>query len=247
MKSKKSMGINKENGSFEEQLIKYRPALLFKFNAVGDLLTINEPTEPYSYKPPILYACWAKSVFVFKMRADLPKSWQNKINNRLLQTDSFNTLEEIKVALIALTGELGVSVHLKSGPAFYIPREPVAASDVIEVHQGNREVLQPNDQYTYQHIDHLQPCNAKIINGKAVAICRTVRRYLSLVEAGVDTIEAYRNRGFGAQAVASWAAKAWSEGLIPCYSTASENKASLALASKMKMIQYATDISISLH
>lgn len=227
------MEINKENGSFEEQLIKYRPDLLFKLNAIGDLLTINKPTEPYSYKPPILYACWGKGVFVFKMRADLPKSWQNKINSRLLQTDGFNTLhfEEIKVALIELTDELGISVHIKSGPAFYIPREPVAESDIIEVHQGNREVLQPNYQYTYQYIDHLQPCNAKIINGKAVAICRTVRRYLSLVEAGVDTIEAYRNRGFGAEAVASWASKAWSEGLIPCYSTASENKAYLALAS----------------
>ena len=57
------MEINKENGSFEEQLIKYRPDLLFKFNAIGELLTINEPTEPYSYKPPILYACWGKGVF----------------------------------------------------------------------------------------------------------------------------------------------------------------------------------------
>jgi len=40
------MEINKENGCFEEQLIKYRPDLLFKFNAIGELLTINEPTEP---------------------------------------------------------------------------------------------------------------------------------------------------------------------------------------------------------
>ena len=107
-----------------------------------------------------------------------------------------NLLSHIVIShqFLMLAGEKG---YLKSGLAFYIPQEQVAESDIIEVHQGNREVLQPNYQYTYQHIDHLQPCNAKIINGKAVVICRTVRRYLSLVEAGVDTIEAYRNRGFG--------------------------------------------------
>jgi len=123
---------------------------------------------------------------------------------------------------------------------------PATTSDVFEITQWNKEVLEPHFGYTYKHLDRLQPCLAKVIDNKAVAICRTVRRSSLGLEGGVDTTLEYRKRGFGAQTVASWATKVWSLGFIPCYSTQWENKASLALARKLGMIQYATDINVSL-
>jgi GNAT superfamily N-acetyltransferase len=118
---------------------------------------------------------------------------------------------------------------------------------VVEVRRENCSVLEPGFNYTREHIEDIQPCLAKIIQGRAVALCRTVRRTAFALEAGVDTIPEFRGKGFGKATVMAWASQVWSEGLVPCYSTQSGNEASLALASKAGMIQYAVDIIVVDH
>ncbi|MCX5975874.1 MAG: GNAT family N-acetyltransferase [Coprothermobacterota bacterium] len=232
----------------EEQLISERHNLLFKTNAAGELIGANEPAEADTEPAPAIYVCYAKGRFLLKHRAGAPESWINNLKEVLSRVDGTAEVPHAEIRALICKSALGhVDIaEIESGPAFYISQMPATTSGVFEINQWNREVLEPHFGYTHRHLDQLQPCIAKVIDDKAVAICRTVRRSSLGLEGGVDTTLEFRKRGFGAQTVAFWAARVWSGGLIPCYSTSWRNKASLALARKLGMIQYATDILVSL-
>ena len=245
------MVIGKAMGDFiltsEEitnKLVKARPDLLFRSDAQGFLVGINEPETDQA---PVLHVCIGSGQVVFRHRAGLPEEWLRNITSRIEHVDANDELSinELASALRHAACELGDAVQIESGPAFYIPRNALEIADVIEVSQENCAVLDAHFEYTREHIEDLQPCTARMIDGKAVAICRTVRKGEYALECGVDTVPQYRMKGFGSQTVIAWANKVWAEGLVPCYSTQWENKASLAMAGKLGMIRYATDFSIA--
>ncbi|MCX5971910.1 MAG: hypothetical protein NTV14_10500 [Coprothermobacterota bacterium] len=232
----------------EEKLISKRHNLLFKTNAASELIGTNEPVEADTEPAPAIYVCYAKGRFLLKHGTGVPESWIKNLKDILSRVNGTANVPHTEVEALIRKSALGhVEIaEIESGPAFYISQMPATTSDVFEITQWNREVLEPHFGYTHGHLDQLQPCIAKVIDDKAVAICRTVRRSSLGLEGGVDTILEFRKRGFGAETVAFWAAKVWALGLIPCYSTQWENNASLALARKLAMIQYATDINVSL-
>jgi predicted GNAT family acetyltransferase len=63
-------------------------------------------------------------------------------------------------------------------------------------------------------------------------------------EAGVETREQYRGRGYGSIAVVAWAAAVRQGGRMPLYSAEWENIASRALASRIGLICYAEDVHL---
>ena len=232
----------------EEQLISERHNLLFRTNAAGELIGANEPAEADTQPAPAIYICYAKGRFLLKHGVGVHESWIKHLKEVLRRLDGIVVVPYTEIeALIRKSALNHVEIaEIEIGSAFYIPQTPATTSDVFEITQWNRDVLEPHFGYTHRHLDQLQPCIAKAIGDKAVAICRTVRRSSFGLEGGVDTVSEFRKRGFGTETVAFWASKVWALGLIPCYSTQWENKASLALARKLAMIQYATDISVSL-
>jgi predicted GNAT family acetyltransferase len=64
-------------------------------------------------------------------------------------------------------------------------------------------------------------------------------------EAGVETPKQFRGRGYGGQVVAAWASAVRSLGCIPLYSTSWQNVASQAVAHKLGLVQYGTDLHIT--
>jgi predicted GNAT family acetyltransferase len=115
---------------------------------------------------------------------------------------------------------------------------------VTFIDASSRDVLARHFPHTHAHLDALAPCAAHVIDGHAVAICRAVRRSRIALEAGVDTIEAFRGRGFGAAVVAAWAERVWQDGRVPCYATDFSNAASLALARRLDMMRIGTEATI---
>jgi RimJ/RimL family protein N-acetyltransferase len=210
------------------------------------LLGINEPGQLENDQAPILYICWAPTALLIQHRAGLPEPWLSELRkqlNRLSLDDKlqFGTIETI-LQVAALT--LGSRSRIEHGPAFYIPKTEDRRTDVAEITAANRDCLQLHFSYTAANLEFLQPCMAKIVDGTAVAICRTVRRTAFALECGVHTLEEYRNRGFGLELVHAWAKSVQAAGLIPCYSTQHDNKASLALAARLGSVRYATDIAL---
>ena len=84
------------------------------------------------------------------------------------------------------------------------------------------------------------PVMSVVVDGYPVSICCSARRSTEAAEAGLDTAEAYRGRGFGPRVAAAWARAIRAEGLTPLYSTLWMNTASLAVANKLELISFAS-------
>ena len=85
---------------------------------------------------------------------------------------------------------------------------------------------------------------AIVEDGHPVSICFCARRSEVAAEAGVETVERYRGKGFGSRVTAAWALAIRASGRIPLYSTSWTNHASLAVARKLSLIPYAGSWSL---
>ncbi|MCP5058918.1 MAG: GNAT family N-acetyltransferase [bacterium] len=95
-----------------------------------------------------------------------------------------------------------------------------------------------------------EPCVAATEQGQIVAACYAATAASpdheskgGAVEAGVDTLPDRRRHGLAASLVLAWAREVRRRGGIPLYSTAWDNRASRALAGKLGLIPYASDLS----
>ena len=94
---------------------------------------------------------------------------------------------------------------------------------------------------TVPSLPDIRPCVAVVRGGAAVALCHSSRRSGVAAEAGVETLSAFRGRGYGAAVVAAWARAVRRESLLPLYSTSWDNAASRALARRLGLVPYAED------
>ena len=78
-----------------------------------------------------------------------------------------------------------------------------------------------------------------------VSICFCARSSDIATEAGVETAEAFRGRGFAPRVTTAWALAIPASGRIPLYSTSWTNSASLAVARTLGLMVYASSWSLS--
>ena len=90
-----------------------------------------------------------------------------------------------------------------------------------------------------------RPYVAAIEDARAVSTCQSVRLSSKAHEAGVDTLEAYRRRGFATAAVTGWALAVRALNLIPLYSTSWDNVASQSVARRLDLVQYCVDYHVT--
>jgi GNAT acetyltransferase len=89
------------------------------------------------------------------------------------------------------------------------------------------------------------PVMAIVEDGFPVSICFCARTSTIAAEAGLETAEAYRGRGYGTRVTAAWALAIRAAGRVPLHSTAWTNHASLAVARKLGLAAYACSWGLS--
>jgi len=132
-----------------------------------------------------------------------------------------------------------------TGPAFRFPREIRTAGSVVSVTRANAAVLEPLFSDWLEDLGRDPPFVAVLRDGKAVSICCSVRVTDQAHEAGVETHPDFRGRGYAAEAAAAWAGRVRETGAIPLYSTSWINTASLAVAKKLGLVQFAEDLHMT--
>lgn len=135
--------------------------------------------------------------------------------------------------------------RVSSGPAFAFP-------DHIDRSTGIKEI---DDERLLLH--HFRgwvpgeiaagraPVMAIVEDGHPVSVCFCARRTCEAAEAGLETAEPYRGRGYGARVTAAWALAVRASGRIPIYSTSWDNAASLAVARRLGLAPCTSDWSLT--
>jgi hypothetical protein len=138
--------------------------------------------------------------------------------------------------------------NVSRGPAFRIDdTDPQLATSATRITAANAALLTGAFAWLHKHpaayLDF--PAAGVIADGQFVSICFCARQTLTTAEAGLDTLPAYRGRGYGVAAAACWAGLVQAEGRTALYSTEWDNDASLAVARKLNARLYGEDISIN--
>ncbi len=135
--------------------------------------------------------------------------------------------------------------RIRSGPAFAFPE---ALPDV-----GHVDVITDEAELSHHFAGWLpgeiaagrSPVLAiRDDEGYPISICFCARRSSTAAEAGIETAAAFRGRGYSPRVALSWARHVRALELVPMYSTDWSNAASLAVARKLRLIQFATDFNV---
>lgn len=132
-----------------------------------------------------------------------------------------------------------------TGPAFNFPETLTDCPDAVPIDSSNSVLLRDFFGGWIEDVDTCRPMFAVIVDGRAVALCASVRRTTAAHEAGVETAAPYRGAGFGGRAVSAWASSVRAMARVPLYSTSWNNDASRAVARKLGLIQFGNDLHIT--
>ncbi|HJR33851.1 MAG TPA: GNAT family N-acetyltransferase [Gemmatimonadales bacterium] len=215
---------------------------LFTRDSAGRLLRVNEPD---GNPAPRFFLGRTPEGNEWRFRADLPGHLVAALETACRDE---NPGPELLVppygakryeALLAPSAPI---VHRWAGPAFCFVGElppPVAA---IPVTEANLDLLRPHLEDWCPDALLRQPALMVLDEGRAVSLCCSVRQSPLAHEAGVETAPAFRGRGYATRAATAWAVAVRRLGRLPLYSTSWQNAASRALAGRLGLERYGTDL-----
>lgn len=221
----------------------------FVLNEAGRIISNREPAAT---RGPVFILVRGLNSCAWAVRADVPTDVASELD-RLARAESpasdFWQSPEHADHYVSLLGDkIGQLTDSKfresDGPAFGFPDSLDQPGDVIVV--DDERLLERNFRgwIPGELKAGGSPLLAIVADGHPVSVCFCARRSDIAAEAGVETAESYRGRGFAPRVTAAWAAAIRASGRIPLYSTSWTNHASLAVARKLKLVPYASSWSL---
>jgi RimJ/RimL family protein N-acetyltransferase len=224
---------------------------LYRHDARDRLLAVNEPGDPRpdDPPPPRLYVGHTREGCIWRFRQDLPESLVAELESLLARAPVAADLSQpprYLEALQAMLEQHGPLTGTWSGPAWRFPDEISASEhEVIPVTTANDELVRLlSPVLAADDLPSRQPCLAIVDDGRLASLCFSARNTPTAAEAGVETLEEFRGRGYAPAVVAAWARAVRREGRIPLYSTSWENRASRSVARKLGLVLYGADFSL---
>jgi len=225
-------------------LMETQVEVLFRLDAAGRLRHVNEPEQP---EAPRFFLGRTRDGNVWRYRYDLPIELARDLD-RIVAVEPVATAFDggspaIADKVIALLRMLAPVRDVWRGLAYAFPdtESILHLRPAVAVTARNAALLQGDFTRLRASLDAIQPCLAVVKDGMAVSVCHAVRRSGRAAEAGLETLEAYRGKGYAAAATAAWAAVVHGMGLRPLYSTSWDNKASQGVARRLGLVQYGED------
>lgn len=229
----------------ELALMARQAATLYRLDREGRLLAVNEAGEPPA---PRLFIgrTWERNLW--HTRHDLPEELSGAIDALIAREpppvnlrDPLRCDGEVRALLEAHAPITGVWF----GPAWWCPPQVAARQPLATARLTEPTALQRHFPGWARDFATSQPCVAVLDDDDAVAVCCSSRVSSVAAEAGANTLEGYRRRGYAAAAVAGWAEAVREDGRIPLYSTSWENVASQGVARALGLIPYGADLSFA--
>ena len=232
------------SGSTSSELMRLHVEALFTHDAAGDLVRVNEPGGAPA---PRFFLGRTADGDVLRFRGDVGRDTRRAL--------------EIAAAESAARGDAGLGpvdatpfeailaraaavLRTETGPAFAFPERIAEPEGTVLVSAANAALLEPLMRQWLPDVEHSRPLLALVVEGRAVAVCGSVRRTESAHEAGIETAAAHRGRGYAPRVAAAWARAVRAEGRVPLYSTSWTNAASRAVAGRVGLVQFGSDLHV---
>jgi RimJ/RimL family protein N-acetyltransferase len=212
----------------------------FRLDGAG---RITSTREPGASRGPLFLLVRSATRSVWAVRAKVSENVARELDRLAREEPPAPDLRSAPVHAARYSSL--VAGRIESGPAFEFPRD-IARPDEVVVVEDERLLEHHFRGWVPGEIAAgRSPVFAVIENGAPVSLCFCARTSHVAAEAGVETAEVFRGRGFAPRVTAAWALSIRATGRVPLYSTSWTNTASLAVARKLGLVAYASHWSLS--
>jgi hypothetical protein len=215
---------------------------------------IASTLEPGATRGPLFSLVRSENDCVWAVRADVPPDIADELDALARQEPpalDFRTAPVHADRYMSIlrnriwSRRQSASIRQEAGPAFTFPDSLAQPDDVVIV-EDERQLDHNFQGWVAGEIAAGRgPVMAIVKDGYPVSICFCARSSDVAAEAGLETAEAFRGRGFGPRVTAAWALAIRASGRIPLYSTSWANEPSLKVACKLGLEAYASGWSVS--
>jgi len=225
-------------------LMEFHVDALFTHDRNLRLRTINEPWPGSAAAPRFFLGRTIEGTVICRFRYDIPEMLTEQLKELCADepiVEDFQTKpKHFEEYMSLLQGE-----RFTMGPCFLVPSAVVPTMQVVSLARENiKEYSLGGFEWLISEIDYAKPCMALVHEGRVVSICRSVRITSRAHEAGLETLEMFRGRGYAEAVVAGWAMAVRKAGGFPLYSTSWENLASRSVARKADLFFYGVNFTI---
>ena len=231
----------------DRQLLELQADALFTHDERGRIGYVNEPGGD---RAPRFFFGRTREGNFWRCRDDLAEGVVRQLDRLAAAEPVHGDLRAAPHNLAAFLATLHTGREIPStgsGPAYRFPDAIPATSNVTRITRANLHLLRrmaEDLEAVAREFAGREPHLAVVEDGGAVSLCFSSRLTPRAAEAGVETLAAYRGRGYAPAVVVAWAHAVRATGRIPLYSTGWDNLASQAVARKLGLVQYGADLSI---
>lgn len=230
------------------ELMDIHARALFTHSAESRLLFVNEPDNAAT-PAPRLFLGRTRGGNVWRLRADVPDKLRKELDALCADEPQANVEfsgppRHVETFVRLLESDAPV-LNVSNGLAYRFTEYETPSGRIVAVTGDNPDVLRGGFEKLIEELSAWQPFVALVKGGRAVSVCRSARITPEAHEAGVETLPEFRRKGYAKDVVAEWARRVRAAGAIPLYSTSRENKASQAVARKLRLACYGADFQIT--
>ncbi|MCP1307007.1 kasugamycin N-acetyltransferase AAC(2')-IIb [Paenibacillus tyrfis] len=227
------------------ELMEMHVEAMFTHDRNMRLRTINEPWPGEPSAPRFFLGRTIEGSALCRFRYDVPDTLARQLEalcaDEPIVRDFQTNPKHFEAYMNLLQSE-----RFTMGPCYLIPDTTVPTMEVVSVTRENMtELLRGGFEWLISEIDYAQPCIALVRDARAVSICRSVRITSRAHEAGLETLDGFRGRGYAASVVAGWAMVVRNMECIPLYSTLCDNLSSQNVARKTGLSFYGVNFTIA--
>jgi hypothetical protein len=218
---------------------------LFTHDAGSRLLFVNEPDNAAA-PAPRLFLSRTRAGNAWRFRSDLPGALCDELDALCADEPPVSAGEPPRhlETYVRLLEEHAPVLEVSNGLAYKFTEYETPSKRLLAVTEDNAEVLGGGFEKLLEELPTWQPFVALVEGNRPVSVCRSARITAEAHEAGVETLPDFRGRGYAKEVVAGWARLVLAAGAIPLYSTDWGNKASQAVARKLRLKCYGADFQV---
>lgn len=226
----------------EKELLQCHLQTMFVFGGDGTMLLQNEPWLQKGPAPRLFIIRGRHDGVLYRYGDRVAKEEKEKLQEYLEQEKpGQDDLPKFYQEYMKILGAAGYT----AGPCYKVPEGTGDAGQTVLLDGENIHEYELPGRFAWlaDEVGYTEPCAAKIVDGKVVAVC-FCSRIGPGCEAGAETLEEYRGKGYAGEVTARWAGQVYAMGKTALYSTGYENAASRQVAKKLGLEQYGASFSI---